>query len=137
MAKRKRKIVTKREREFTYKGKKLDELVQMSIEELAKILPSRARRTLRRGIPESQKKFWEKVKKGKDTIKTHRRDIIVLPSLVGKKIGIHFGNGFKYVEIKPEMIGHYLGEFAQTRKFTKHSGPGVGATRSSKYLPLK
>ena len=137
MAKRKQKIVTRRIKEFTYRGIKLDELVKLPRDKLIELLPSRARRTLKRGIPDSQKPFFKNIEKGKNQIKTQRRDIIVLPSMLGKKIGIHHGNGFKFVEIKPEMIGHYLGEFALTRKFIKHGGPGVGATRSSKYLPLK
>jgi small subunit ribosomal protein S19 len=61
----------------------------------------------------------------------------VLPDFVGKTVAIHNGKEFVNVEIKPEMIGHYLGEFAMTRKTVKHSGPGVGATRSSKFMPLK
>jgi small subunit ribosomal protein S19 len=93
---------------------------------------------LKRGFSEEQQKFWAKIRKGnKEIVETHRRDIIVLPELVGKKVGVHYGNGFKIVEILPEMIGHYLGEFAMTRKLVKHSGPGVGATKSSKFLPLK
>jgi small subunit ribosomal protein S19 len=73
----------------------------------------------------------------KDILKTHRREIIVLPEFVGKKIAVYNGKEYKIIEIIPEMIGHYLGEFALTRSFQKHSGPGVGATRSSKYMPLK
>jgi len=73
----------------------------------------------------------------KEILRTHRRDIVVLPEFVGKKVAIYNGKEYKVVEIIPEMIGHYLGEFALTRKFEKHSGPGVGATRSSKYMPLK
>jgi small subunit ribosomal protein S19 len=70
-------------------------------------------------------------------VKTHRRDVIILPDFVGKKIAVHMGNKFKEIDIRAEMIGHYLGEFAMTRSFSKHSGPGVGATKSSKFLPLK
>jgi len=72
-----------------------------------------------------------------EIVKTHCRDMIILPSFVGKTIGVHNGKEFQPVKIQPEMIGHYLGEFALTRKRVKHSGPGVGATRSSKYMPLK
>jgi small subunit ribosomal protein S19 len=50
---------------------------------------------------------------------------------------VHNGKEFSTVEIKPEMIGHALGEFALTRKIVAHSGLGVGATRSSKFMPLK
>ncbi|HHH78058.1 MAG TPA: 30S ribosomal protein S19, partial [Thermoplasmatales archaeon] len=64
-------------------------------------------------------------------------DIIVLPQMVGRRIMVHNGKDFVSVTIQPEMIGHYLGEFAVTRKEVKHAGPGVGATRSSKYMPLK
>ena len=110
----------------------------MSMEELAPLLTARARRCIRRGPSDDSRKFWEAVRKGeRDVVETHCRDIVVLPELVGKKVGIHKGNEFKIVEILPEMIGHYLGEFALTRKFMKHAGPGVGATRSSKFMPLK
>ncbi|MEM2900066.1 MAG: ribosomal protein S19 family protein, partial [Thermoplasmata archaeon] len=85
-------------------------------------------------------KLLERIKNGEGTdkaIRTHCRDMVVLPEMVGIKIAIHNGKEFKEVEIMPEMIGHYLGEFAMTRVFPKHSGPGVGATRSSKFMPLK
>ncbi|MEM2869362.1 MAG: 30S ribosomal protein S19 [Thermoplasmata archaeon] len=132
------KLLARRKKEFTYRGYTLAELKAMSLDELAPLLTARARRTLKRGFSEEARKFWEAVRKGKkEVIETHCRDVIVLPELVGKKIGIHRGNEFKIVEIQPEMIGHYLGEFAMTRKFIKHAGPGVGATRSSKFMPLK
>jgi small subunit ribosomal protein S19 len=136
--KRKRKVAieTRRKKEFTYKGHTLEALKEMSTDELVKLLPSRGRRSFARGLNEEQRRLIETIRK-KDFVKTHRRDVIVLPDFVGKRVAIHMGNSFKEVEIKPEMIGHYLGEFALTRKFEKHSGPGVGATRSSKFLPLK
>ncbi|KAA0006075.1 MAG: 30S ribosomal protein S19 [Thermoplasmata archaeon] len=126
-------------REFTYRGKTVEELRQMSFEELLELLPSRARRTLKRGLTKRQYKLLKDVEKAKEgeIIKTHCRDMIILPSFVGKTIGVHNGKEFVPVTIQPEMIGHYLGEFALTRKRVIHSGPGVGATRSSKYMPLK
>lgn len=136
--KRAGRIAARRKREFTYRGYTLDDLKKMSLDEIIPLLPARARRTLRRGLSEQHIKFWEKVRNGKkEVIRTHCRDIIILPELVGKKVAVHRGNEFKIVEITPEMIGHYLGEFALTRKFEKHAGPGVGATRSSKHVPLK
>src|SRR2546426_1071903 len=69
--------------------------------------------------------------------RTHCRDVPILPDFIGKKVAIHNGKEFVTVEIKAEMIGHYVGEFAMTRKPVTHSGPGVGATRSSKFMPLK
>ena len=92
----------------------------------------------RRGLNEEEQVFVDRLLKGeKPVLKTHRREIVILPSFVGKKVAIYNGKEFKEVEIKPEMIGHYLGEFSLTRKSVKHSGPGVGATRSSKFMPLK
>ncbi|HDH45521.1 MAG TPA: 30S ribosomal protein S19 [Thermococcus sp.] len=142
LSRRKRKARKKLEitvRKFTYRGKTLEELQSMSIEELLPLLPARARRTLRRGLTREQEKLLRDVIEADpdEVVKTHRRDMIILPQFVGKTIGVHNGKEFLPVKIQPEMIGHYLGEFALTRKRVKHSGPGVGATRSSKYMPLK
>ncbi len=134
---RKKKIITRRQKEFSYRGHSFEELKNMPKDEIMSLFPARIRRSLKRLPNENQEKFWEKVKKGKKVIETHRRDIVVLPELVGRKVGVHNGKEFKIVEITSEMIGHYLGEFALTRKFGKHSGPGIGATRSSKYMPLR
>ncbi len=125
-----------RPKEFRYRGYTLEELKNMSLEELAQLLPSRERRKIKRGFTEQEEKLLRKLRK-KGTARTHCRDMVVLPEMVGKVIFVHNGKEFVRVEIKPEMIGHRLGEFAQTRTFVKHSGPGVGATRSSKYVPLK
>jgi small subunit ribosomal protein S19 len=57
--------------------------------------------------------------------------------MVDKTIFVHAGKEFLRVDIKPEMLGHRLGEFADTRKRIKHGAPGMGATRSSMYIPLK
>ncbi|MGQ4874101.1 MAG: 30S ribosomal protein S19 [Promethearchaeia archaeon] len=130
---------------FKYRGYTLDELKKMSLDQFIQLLPARARRSLKRGLPPRQKKLWERLrrayrakKRGKDIItRTHVRDFIVFPEMVGLKIGVHNGKTFEVVEIKPEMIGHYLGEFALTRKRVQHGSPGIGATRSSKYVPLK
>jgi small subunit ribosomal protein S19 len=133
---RKVSIETRRKKEFSYRGHSIEELKAMSLEDVIKLLPSRGRRSYRRGLNEEQRKLLERIRK-KDYVKTHRRDVIILPDFVGKKIGVHMGNKFKDIEIRAEMIGHYLGEFAMTRLAVKHSGPGVGATRSSKFMPLK
>ena len=125
-----------RPKEFRYRGHTLEELKNMPLEELVKLLPARERRKLKRGFNEQEEKLLRKLKR-KDTVRTHCRDMVVLPEMVGKVVFVHNGKDFVRVEIKPEMIGHRLGEFALTRRFEKHSGPGVGATRSSKYVPLK
>ena len=136
---KRRKIEIESKKEFKYRGLSLEELMEKSIEELLPYLPARARRSLKRGLTPRQYRLLEKIRKtekGK-AIRTHLRDMIILPEFVGHTIAVYNGKEFQPVTIKPEMIGHYLGEFALTRKEVKHSGPGVGATRSSKYLPLK
>lgn len=125
-------------KEFTYRGKNLDELQTLSLSEFAELLPARQRRTIRRGLTEEQKRFVKKLDKKTDKpIKTHCRDMIVLPSMVGKTIRIHKGNGFVAVIVQPEMIGHFLGEFALTRKKVEHQAPGIGATRSSSSISVR
>jgi small subunit ribosomal protein S19 len=130
---------------FKYRGYTLDELKRMNMDQFIQLLPARARRSLKRGLPPRQKKLLERLrrayrakKRGKDLVtRTHVRDMIIFPEMVGLAIGIYNGKGFLIVEIKPEMIGHYLGEFAMTRRNVQHGSPGIGATRSSKYVPLK
>ena len=128
-------------KEILYRSKTLEELKQMGHAQLADLLKTRARRTLKRGLTEQQKKLLAKVNaaqsgKGKP-IKTHCRDMIVLPEMVGMKIHIHNGRAFLLTEIQPEMVGHFLGEFALTRSRVKHSAPGIGATRSSAGASVK
>jgi len=130
---------------FHYRGHTLDDLKKMNMDQLLQLLPARARRSLRRGLPPRQKKVIERLrrayrakKRGKDLIvRTHVRDLIIFPEFVGLKVGIYNGRNYDIVDIRPEMIGHYLGEFALTRKRVQHGSPGIGATRSSKYVPLK
>jgi small subunit ribosomal protein S19 len=132
-------------KEFNYRGHSLANLTGMSMDEFITLLPSRQRRSLQRGLTPEQRILLEKLreakevqKQGKDvTIKTHVRDLIILPEMVGAKIGVHNGKEFVALDIKPEMIGHYLGEFAITNKPVRHGTPGIGASRSSMYVPLK
>jgi small subunit ribosomal protein S19 len=135
----KRKKIEVRKKEFRFRGLSIEELQNLNIDELLPLLKSRARRSLLRGLTEKQEKLLQDIEKSEkgDTIRTHLRDMIIMPSFVGHKIDIHNGKEFQRVEIQPNMIGHYLGEFALTRGKVKHTGPGVGATRSSKFMPLK
>lgn len=121
-------------KKFQYKGYSLKELQEMSLEELREIFPSRVRRSLKRGFTPEQRRFLEKLKKKDGPIRTHARNFPVLPRMVGRKLLIHDGTEFRPVEIVPEMIGHFLGEFSYTNKEVEHSRPGMGATRSSKFL---
>jgi len=137
--KAKRKKIEIKKKEFIYHGYKLEELQKLTIDELLPILPSRARRTLKRGLTAKQEKLIKDIEHAGPSIpiRTHCRDMIILPKFVGHIINVHNGKEFQRVDIQPEMIGHYLGEFALTRQRVKHTGPGVGATRSSKFMPLK
>ncbi|MBR9675766.1 30S ribosomal protein S19 [Candidatus Woesearchaeota archaeon] len=124
-------------KEFKYRGKTIEELKKLSDKEFAELLPSRERRTVLRGYTEEQKKFIEKINAGKDRIKTHCRDVVILPRMVGRTLLIHRGNDFRTITVMPEMVGHRLGEYAQTRKGVGHNAPGVGATRSSAHVSVR
>jgi len=129
-------------KEFRYRGKSMDELNSMSTEALLELLPSRARRSLNRGVSEEKRKLLEDaraIKEGKKEgqIKTHARDMIILPTMVGLTIAVHNGREFVNLEVKPEMVGRYLGEYVITNKKVVHGTPGIGASRSSLYVPLK
>jgi small subunit ribosomal protein S19 len=129
-------------KEFKYRGVSIEELKTMSLEKLFELFPARARRSLTRGITDDKRKLLEEIKltnAGKLTtpIKTHLRDMIILPYMIGLAISVFTGKEFHPVTIKPEMVGHYLGEFSLTNKRVQHGAPGVGASRSSLYVPLK
>ncbi len=124
-------------KEFIYYGKTLEELKELSLEEFAKLAPARIRRSLKRGLADQHKILLKKIKNKETDIKTHCRDIPILPEMVGAAIRIHNGKEFVKVVILDEMIGHYLGEFALTRRGVSHSAPGIGATRSSAALSVK
>ena len=117
-------------KEFKYKGKTLEELRQLSLKEFAELVPSRQRRSIKRGLDDDQKNLVKKLEE-KDEVKTHVRDMIILPQWVGKIINIYNGKEFMKVEVQPDHIGHFTGELALTRAKVQHSAPGVGATRSS------
>ena len=124
-------------KEFKFKGKSAEELKNLSIEEFMELIPSRARRSLKRGLTEDEKKVLEKIRKNDKNIKTHSREMIVVPEMIGHKIKIHNGKQFVEIMIVPEMAGHRLGEFALTRSRVSHNAPGVGATRSSASVSVR
>ena len=134
---------TGREGEFTYRGHTLDELQEMSLEEVAELLPARQRRSIERGLTEEKQKLLEEARErgeeetANDPIRTHLRDMPVLPAFVNKTFSVHNGQSFERVQVRPEMLGHYLGEFQLTRQSVEHGQAGIGATRSSKFVPLK
>ncbi len=146
-------------RSFRYRGKTLEELMNMSMDELIKLLPSRARRSLLResdsgvrtrriqaGYRDSPRmKLLEKVMKahkqlseGRNVvIKTHVRDMVVLPVMVGLTIAVYNGKEYIPVKISPDMVGHFLGEFSPTCKKVEHGEPGLKATKSTLFVAMK
>ena len=132
-------------KEFVYRGHTLEQLQSLSMDEFILLLPSRHRRSLQRGLKTEQRILLENVRAAKQAmdkgqsviVKTHARDMVILPEMVGVTILLHNGKEFAPVEITPQMIGHYLGEYAITNKPVKHGQPGIGASRSSMYVPLK
>jgi len=132
-------------KKFTFRGYTLEELQNLPMDEFIKLLSSRMRRSLQRGLPHRQKKLLENLrrarralKKGKKVVvRTHARDMIAMPEMVGLTIAVYNGREFIPIEVSPEHIGHYLGEFSPTIKKVSHGNPGIGATRGSQYIPLK
>jgi small subunit ribosomal protein S19 len=134
---------TGRDGEFTFRGHTLDELQDMDVAEVAELLPARQRRTIERGLSAQQEKLVEETREAgeeetaNDPIRTHLRNMPILPAFVGKTFEVYTGQSFERVYVEPEMLGHYLGEFQLTRKSVEHGQAGIGATRSSKFVPLK
>ena len=129
-------------KEFAYRGIPKEELENMSLEKLFQLFNARQRRSLTRGITDGKRKLIEEIKaaktgKLKNPIKTHVRDLIILPYMVDVTVNVFSGKEFQPVPIRTEMIGHYLGEYVITNKRVSHGAPGVGASRSSLYVPLK
>lgn len=125
-------------RKYTFRGFTAEQLKNMSIEEFSKIITSRERRTLKRGFTPAQRKLLESIKKNPDKFhKTHERDMVIIPQMLGVKLGVYNGKEWVTVEVTPDKLGHRLGEFAMTRQRVKHSAPGVGASRSSKHVSIK
>jgi small subunit ribosomal protein S15e len=133
-------------RKFTYRGVDLDQLLDMSMDQLADLFNARQRRRLNRGLKRKPLALMKRLRKAKknagplekpEVVKTHLRDMIIVPEMIGSMVGVYNGKTFNQVEIKPEMVGHYLGEFSITYKPVKHGRPGIGATHSSRFIPLK
>ncbi|MFC7251177.1 30S ribosomal protein S19 [Halomicroarcula sp. GCM10025324] len=131
------------EGEFSFRGHTLDELQAMELDEVAELLPARQRRSITRGLTEEKHKLLERARDAEeeatanDPIRTHLRDMPVVPVMVGLTFAVHNGQDFERVKVEPEMLGHYLGEFQLTRTSVEHGQAGIGATRSSKFVPLK
>ena len=123
-----------RRKEHFFRGKTIEELKTLDVRESAKFLKSRPRRAVLRNFQEIEKfiKRAEKKLTKNKKIKTHLRDLVIVPKLVGLTIAVHNGKNFQDILITIEMIGHRLGEFAMTRQKVTHSSAGIGATKSSR-----
>ncbi|MFC6903778.1 30S ribosomal protein S19 [Halalkalicoccus tibetensis] len=134
---------TGQEGEFTFRGHTLEELQAMELEEVAELLPARQRRSIERGLSIEKQKLLEKAEErgpeetANDPIRTHLRDVPIVPAFVNLTFEVYNGQEFERVRVEPEMLGHYLGEFQLTRQSVEHGQAGIGATRSSKFVPLK
>eukprot|EP01129_Flabellula_baltica_P017781 TRINITY_DN99_c0_g1_i1.p1 TRINITY_DN99_c0_g1~~TRINITY_DN99_c0_g1_i1.p1 ORF type:complete len:145 (-),score=39.83 TRINITY_DN99_c0_g1_i1:51-485(-) len=133
-------------KKFSYRGRDLDDLLDLSSEELYELFPARARRRFSHGLNRKAYNLIIKLRNAKKdlqpgeypkVVKTHLRNVIIVPEMIGSLVGVYNGKEFSTVEIKAEMIGHYLGEFSITYKPVRHGRPGIGATSSSRFVPLK
>ena len=129
-------------KEFTYRGLSQKELESLPIDKILQLFPARARRSLTRGINDNKRKLLGEIKATKagtlkNPINTHLRDVLILPNMVAVTVNVYSGKEFRPVTITTEMVGHYLGEYVITNKRVSHGAPGVGASRSSLYVPLK
>jgi len=124
-------------KEFKWQGKTEEELKSLDMKDFLEMIPSRRRRSLKRGFTEAQKKLIRKIDENQKNIKTHCRNMVIIPSMIGKTIRIYNGKDFVPLIITVEMLGHVLGEYSHSRKMVSHSSAGVGATRSSKAVSAR
>ncbi|HJX49977.1 MAG TPA: ribosomal protein S19 family protein [Candidatus Nanoarchaeia archaeon] len=125
-------IITKKQ--FLYRGKSLEELQAMEVREFAKLLKSRRKRNVLRQFQKIEDFINRaKIKLSKNKpIKTHQRDLTIVPQMIGMRIGTYNGREFVPVDVVAEMLGHVLGEFSNTRSKVKHGAAGVGSTKGTK-----
>ncbi len=124
-------------KEIIWHGKSEQEVLKMDMKQFMQLVPSRARRSLTRGYTPAQKSLMARLEAGDKEIKTHVRDIIITPIMIGKTLKVYSGKDFFPVNVTLEMLGHTLGEFSHSRKVVSHSAAGVGATRSSKAVSAR
>ncbi|EGW31600.1 40S ribosomal protein S15 [Spathaspora passalidarum NRRL Y-27907] len=128
---------------FTFKGVDLKDLVEMPTEEFTKLCSARVRRRFSRGLDSKPMGLIKKLRIARAntqpnekpaTVKTHLRNMVIVPEMIGSVVGVYNGKVFNTVEIKPEMVGHYLGEFSITYTPVRH---GRAGNASSRFMPLR
>ena len=122
---------------FTWQGRTEEEIKKLDLKEFMKLIPARQRRSLLRGFTEQQKILLEKVEADDKNIKTHCRNMVIVPAMVGKTIRVYNGKEYLPIMITIDMLSYRLGEFSHTRKMVTHSSAGIGATRSSKAISAR
>jgi small subunit ribosomal protein S15e len=132
-------------RKFTFRGVELDALLDLTNDELMDLVHARARRRMSRGLKRKPMALIKRLRQAKKDapagekprgVKTHLRNMIIVPEMIGSIVGIYNGKMFCGVEMKPEMVGMYLGEFAITYKPVRHGRPGVSAAHQTRFIPL-
>merc|ERR1719235_2936199 len=132
-------------RKYSYRGIDLEKLVDMQNEDLMNLFCARQRRKFSRGIKRQPITLLKKLRKSKKAcaygekptpVKTHMRNMVIVPEMIGSVVGVYNGKNFINVEIKPEMIGHYLAEFSITYAPVQHGRSGKGG-KDMKFAPLK
>ena len=124
-------------KEFTWRGRTESEIKELDLKDFAELTTARIRRSLNRGFTDSQKRLLKKIDNGEKNIKTHCRNMVIVPKMIGLTIKIYNGKEYIPLIITAEMLGHVLGEFSHSRKSVSHSAAGVGATRSSKAISAR
>ncbi|MEK6852676.1 MAG: ribosomal protein S19 family protein [Nanoarchaeota archaeon] len=134
MNKNKKPEITRKE--VMYRGKTLEYLKTLDVRESAKFMNSSSRRYILKNFDVVERfiKRCEKKLANNKKIKTHDRDLVIVPKLIGLTIGIHNGRIFQDILMLPDMIGHRLGEFTPTRSKVAHGAAGIGATKGSRGL---
>jgi small subunit ribosomal protein S19 len=126
---------------FTYRGMQEEQLRKLPMDKYMTMIKARQRRALKRqGL--QYRELLKKIEKankagGGKTIRTRVREAVILPAWIGTRFAVHNGKEWKELEIRPDMLGHRLGEFVFTTKHVVHSAPGIRATRGSKFLAVK
>ena len=134
-------------RRFSYRGVDLEQLLELKTEEMVQLFGARQRRRFQRGLQRKSLTLIKKLRSAKrtaaannekpDAVRTHLRNTVIVPEMIGSVIGVYNGKTFNQVEVKPDMVGHYLGEFSISYKPVKHGKAGIGSTTSSRFIPLK
>merc|ERR1719163_1292503 len=132
-------------RKYSYRGIDLEKLLDLSNQDLMELFRSRQRRKFSRGIKRNYVTVLKKLRKAKretaygekpEAVKTHLRNMVIVPEMIGSVVGVYNGKQYISCEVKPDMVGYYLAEFSITYKPIKHGRAGMGAT-SGRFIPLK